>query len=117
MDKSINNSWQLGIDKNLTSCCSSLKDAVQRLANVIDEMNNFINGVSIKEQVFNFGDNHLTNLTGEALWHDLSGWDGVGKRQGSQKGNNEDLSLHFQESKEKSKLNFVDIYLLEDRPV
>ena len=101
MHKLVNDSWQLGLDQKFASSGSSLNDAVQRLANVIDEVNDLIDGVSIQEQVVNLGDNEFANITGKVLGHDLSGWYGVGKGQGSQKGNDEDLSLHFEKSNDK----------------
>ena len=99
MHKLVDDSWQLGLDQKFASSSSSLNDAVQRLANVIDKVDDLINGVSIKEQVVNLGDDEFANITGKVLGHDLSGWYGVGKGQGSQKGNDEDLSLHFEKSR------------------
>ena len=106
MNKLVNNSWQLGLDQKFASSGSSLNDAVQRLANVIDKVDDLINGVSIQEQVVNLGDNEFANITGKVLWHDLSGWYSVGKGQGSQKGNDEDLGLHFEKSNDRIEIRF-----------
>ena len=110
MNKLVNNSWQLGLDQKFASCSSSLNNAVQRLANVIDKVDDLINGVSIQEQVVNLGDNEFANITGKVLRHDLSGWYSIGKGQGSQKGNDEDLSLHFEKSNDKFILDFENIF-------
>ena len=79
MNQLIDDSWQLSLDQKFASGSGSLNDAVQRLADVIDKVNDLINGVSIQEQVVNLGDNEFTNITGKVLVNGLSSWYSVGE--------------------------------------
>ena len=107
MDKFVDNYWQLGVDELFTGSSSSLNDIVERLANVINNIKDLINGVSFNEQECNFRDNQFTDMADNvALWHGPSGWYQVGKGKGYQKSNNEGLSLHLERSNDKIEIRF-----------